>query len=367
MPPLLDLGAQHAPLRGEIDAAIGRVIDANEFIGGSELVAFESEFAAFLGCPHAVGVASGTDALRLALLACDIGPGDEVITSAMSFIATVAAILAVGATPVLVDPDPTTGLIDADTAAAAITSRTAALLPVHLYGQCVDLHAFAKLASRRGLALIEDACQAHGATRDGLVAGTVGDAAAFSFYPGKNLGALGDGGMLTTNGAALAERVVRLRDHGRSDRYLHTEVGATARLDGLQAAVLRIKLRHLEEWNAARREHARAYGKAFDELGIEHVAAQAGSVYHQYVLRCDDRDALAAGLGERGVGTAVHYPVPLHRQPALVGRVSIEGSLDGAEELAARCLSIPVYPELSGEERELVLTTIAVLQPTGVS
>jgi dTDP-4-amino-4,6-dideoxygalactose transaminase len=367
LPPLLDLGAQHAPLRAEIDAAIARVIDTSSLIGGAELEAFETEFAAFLGCRRAVGVASGTDALRLALIACGVGPGDEVITSAVSFVATAAAILAVGATPVLVDPDPASGLLEAPSAAAAITARTAALLPVHLYGQCIDLHAFAELAERHGLALIEDACQAHGATRDGLAAGTVGDAAAFSFYPGKNLGALGDAGALTTNRDELAERVARLRDHGRSERYLHLEVGATARLDALQAAVLRVKLRRLADWNSARREHARAYDAVFDELGIEHVAAVAGSVFHQYVLLDDERDRLAGGLAARGVGTGVHYPLALHHQPALAGRVRAGGSLEGAESLTARCLSIPVYPELSAPERDQIVAAVAALQPTGVS
>lgn len=359
--PLDDLAAQHGLLSGEIEAAIAGVLASNAFIGGPEVQAFEREFAAYLGCEYAVGLASGSDALRLGLQACGIGPGDEVITSAMSFIATVAAVLAVGATPVLVDPDPVTGLLEADAAAEAIGERTAALLPVHLYGQAVDLAAFKALAVRHDLALIEDACQAHGASRNGLVAGTVGDAAAFSFSPGKNLGALGDGGALTTSRAYIAERVSRMRDHGRLERYVHREVGENSRLDAIQAAVLRVKLRHLEAWNEARRGHAEAYDTAFDEQGIGHIrqAHGARSVFHRYVLLCDERDALAAALTELGIATAVHYPLALHRQPALAGRVRTLTPPVCAEAIAARCLSIPVFPELDKSRRRAIVDGIA--------
>jgi len=363
--PLLDLAAQHDPIRGELDRAMAAVLDCNGYIGGPEVDAFEAEFAVWVGSRHCVGVSSGTDALRLGLLACGVGPGDEVITSAMSFIATTAAILAVGATPVLVDPDPVSGLLTVDGVAAAINARTVALLPVHLYGQAVDLRAFRALADAHGLALVEDACQAHGARRDGLAAGAVGDVAAFSFYPGKNLGGFGDGGALTTSNREIAERVARLRDHGRSDRYTHGEIGATARLDALQAAVLRIKLRRLTDWNEARRAHGEFYDVAFDELGIDHVrqAADSESVFHQYVLLCDDRDGVASGLAARGIGTGIHYPVPLHRQPALAGRVLTAASLDGAENLAARCLSIPVFPELHDVARGEIVDAVAALHP----
>lgn len=359
--PLLDLGAQHAPLRAELDAAISRVVDATSFIGGAEVEAFEREFADFCGAEHCVTLSSGTEALRLGLVAAGVGPGDEVITTAMTFVATVEAIIGAGAAPVLVDPDPRTGLLEPAAAAAAITERTAALLPVHLYGQPVDLVAFRALADSAGLLLAEDACQAHGAERDGLRAGTVGDFAAFSFYPGKNLGALGDGGALTTGSRDLAERVARLRDHGRLDRYLHVDVGTTARLDAIQAAALRVKLPQLERWNAARREHAAAYDSAFSALGVAHVPELPGArgVYHQYVLLADDRDRLANALAGRGVATGVHYPVALHEQPALQGRIRVAGELTGAEQIALRALSLPVYPELTDEARTVVIGAIA--------
>ena len=362
--PLLDLGAQHAAMRAEIDVAIARVIDGGTFIGGDEVESFEREFAAQIGAAHCVGVGSGTAALALGLRALGIGPGDEVITSAMSFVATSAAILQVGATPVLVDPDCATGLLEADAVEGAITPATAALLPVHLYGQPVDLRAFRELADRHGLKLVEDACQAHGARRDGLAAGAVGDVAAFSFYPGKNLGALGDGGALTTRDAELAERVRRLRDHGRIDRYVHAEVGETARLDALQAAVLRVKLARLPAWNAARRANAARYDALLDEAGVDHVRQREGSesVFHQYVVLCEERDQLAAGLAERGIGTGIHYALPLHRQPALAGRMRCVGSLEGAESIAARCLSIPVHPDLSAEAVQEIAAATAELQ-----
>lgn len=357
---LLDLGAQHAPLRRQIDDAVASVIDSGNFIGGAHVDAFEAEFAAFCGVPHAVTVASGTVALQLALQAAGIGRGDEVVTSASSFFATVEAIVHVGATPVLVDPDPATGLLEPEAAAAAINERTAALLPVHLYGHCVDLRGFRALADRRGLFLLEDACQAHGARRDGLTAGSVGDAAAFSFYPGKNLGALGDGGALTTPSADLAARVARLRDHGRADRYVHREVGTTARLDAIQCAVLRVKLPHLPAWNARRVEHADAYDIAFTALGIPHVRRPDGaqSVYHHYVLRLPDRDAVADRLRAVGIGTGVHYPVPLHRQPALNGLWTAPAPLREAERLADSVLSIPVHPDLDERDRALVIDAV---------
>jgi dTDP-4-amino-4,6-dideoxygalactose transaminase len=328
--------------------------------------AFESEFAAFCGTPHAVTVSSGTAALQLALQAAGIGPGDEVVTSAMTFVATVEAIINAGATPVLADADPRTGLLEPAAAAAAITDRTAALLPVHLYGHCADLRGFRALADRHGLFLLEDACQAHGAERDGLRAGAAGDAAAFSFYPGKNLGALGDGGALTTGRADIAERVARLRDHGRRDKYLHGEIGTTARLDALQCAALRVKLPHLAGWNARRREHAAAYDAAFGPLGIDAIAAPEGarSVYHHYVLLCEDRDAVAAGLSQRGIGNGVHYPVALHQQPAVQGRAR-HGDLSGAERLASTVLSIPVHPDLTDDQRRDVIDAVVTVVPHG--
>ena len=355
--PLLDLAAQHAPLRAELEAALTGVMASGRFVGGAEVERFERDFAAFCGARHCVGVGSGTDALRLGLWAAGVGPGDEVVTTAMTFIATVEAILEVGALPVLADPDPLTGLLTVEAAEAAITDRTVALLPVHLYGQAVDLAGFRALADRRGLLLVEDACQAHGAERDGLRAGSVGDFAAFSFYPGKNLGAFGDAGALTTNDEALATRVALLRDHGREDHYLHAVSGTNSRLDAIQAAVLNVKLPRLEAWNAKRRANAAVYDA---ELGLPSVAQAPGSlpVYHHYVLLTDEREELIARLGERGVATGVHYPVPLHRQPGLTGRVVAASELEAADSLADTVLSIPVHPELSPEARELVIDSL---------
>ncbi len=366
---LLDLGAQHAPLRAELDAAIAEVLDTTGFIGGPAVEAFEADFADYTGAARCVTVSSGTAALALALQAAGVGPGDEVVTSAMSFVATVEAIVHTGATPVLADPDPATGLLTPDVAAAAITERTAALLPVHLYGHCVDLRGFRALADAHGLFLLEDACQAHGASREGLRAGAVGDAAAFSFYPGKNLGALGDGGALTTNRTDIAERVERLRDHGRVDKYLHGEIGTTARLDALQCAALRVKLPHLDSWNARRRANAAAYDAAFDALGLEVIKAppSATSVYHHYILLDDDRETLAASLGERDIASGVHYPVALHRQPAVEGHARCHGSLAGAERLARRVLSIPVHPDLTDAQRAAVVDAVAAAVPAGAS
>ncbi|HEY7437999.1 MAG TPA: DegT/DnrJ/EryC1/StrS family aminotransferase [Acidimicrobiia bacterium] len=361
MIPLLDIQAQHASIQAELDEAMAAVMRHGRFVGGPELAEFEQAFAGYCDASECVGCSSGTSAIALALRAGGIGPGDEVITSAFTFIATVEPIVEVGAEPVLTDVDPDTGLMRVEDCEAALTPRSAAILLVHLYGQPVDMTAFRELADRHGLKLIEDAAQAHGADWDGGRVGSLGDAAAFSFFPGKNLGALGDGGALTTSDPELARRARSLRDHGRVDKYRHDELGTNARLDTLQAAVLMTKLRHLDDWNEARRRHAHAYDAAFETLeGVEpmRVDAAARSVYHQYVVRVADRDAAVEALRRNGIAAGVHYPIPLHRQPALADRHG-ELNLPGAETLADEVLSLPVYPELSDGQRDEVVAALS--------
>jgi dTDP-4-amino-4,6-dideoxygalactose transaminase len=360
--PLLDLHAQHAAIREDIDAAIQRVLAHGRFVQGPEVAEFEEAFAAYCGTTHCIGASNGTAAIELVLRAAGIGAGDEVVTTALTFIATVEPIVLAGASPVLVDVDPETALVQADVVEAAITSRTAAILPVHLYGQPVDLDAFRAVADRHKLLLIEDAAQAHGARWRASRSGSLGDAATFSFFPGKNLGALGDAGCVTTNDDDLARRIRKLRDHGRTSKYSHDEVGTNARLDTLQAAVLAAKLPHLDAWNEARRRHARAYHEAFasvDGVSPIHVHEQAEAVYHQYVVRIMDRDTVREGLAKRGIASAVHYPIPLHKQPALEGAVGDD--YPNAERLADEVLSLPIFPELTAEQRGDVVTAVAAL------
>ena len=361
MIPLNDLHAQHASIRDELDEAIRTVMSHGQFVAGPEVQVFEEAFARYCDAAECVGVASGTDALTLALRASGVGPGDEVVTTALTFIATVESIVEVGATPVLVDPDPATALLRAEQVEAAITERTAALVPVHLYGQPVDMEAFRGLADRHGLLLVEDAAQAHGAAWDGGAVGTLGDAATFSFFPGKNLGALGDAGAIVTSDAALSERLRSLRDHGRADKHRHDVLGVNARLDTLQAAVLGVKLRHLDRWTEQRRSHAAAYDEAFRQVpGVNPIRVEgpARAVYHQYVVRLADRDAALEALRERGVAAGVHYRVPLHRQPALAG-IADSFECPNAERLAAEVLSLPVYPELTAQDRQTVVDAVA--------
>jgi dTDP-4-amino-4,6-dideoxygalactose transaminase len=356
---LLDLAAQHASLREELDAAISRVRAHGQFVGGPEIAEFEEAFADFCDARYCIGTSSGTSAIELTLRAAGIGPGDEVVTTPFTFIATVAPIVLAGARPILVDVDPATGLMQIDAVEAAISRRTAALVPVHLYGQTVDLDRFRAVADRHKLFLIEDAAQAHGAEWRGSRAGSVGDASTFSFFPGKNLGAFGDAGCVTTDDEILSARIRKLRDHGRTDKYHHAEVGTNARLDTLQAAVLLTKLPHLDAWNERRRRHAAAYDQAFAGVtGIEAIRITDGAlpVYHQYVIRLADRDGARDALRELGIGTGVHYPVPLHRQPALAGLVA--GDFPVAERLAREVLSIPVFSELSQGCRDSVIAGV---------
>lgn len=366
--PLLDLAAQHAAIGEELDAALAGVLAHGRFVGGPDVARFEDEFARYCGVAHCVGCASGTDALTLALRVAGVGRGDEVITTAMTFVATVESIVEVGATPILVDCDASTALVTPDAVEAAISPRTAAVVVVHLYGQPVDLQAFRALVDRRGLLLFEDAAQAHGAAWDGVRVGSVGDAASFSFFPGKNLGALGDAGAVTTNRADLADSLRRLRDHGRIDKYRHEFLGVNSRLDSLQAAVLSVKLRHLDAWNQARTAHAAAYDAVFcDSDMVEPIrqAPQATSVFHQYVVRVNDRQRIQQRLATAGYQTGVHYPLALNRQPALSGMLEPD-SYPNADRLAEHVLSLPVFPELPVERREALIETLLAETQTRV-
>lgn len=349
--PLIDLASVHAPVRDELIAAFTRMLDSSSFIGGHEVEAFEGELAEHTGVAHAVGLGSGTAALQLTLMAAGIGPGDEVILPANSFFATAEAVMGAGATPVLVDVDGATALIDPAAAAAAVTERTAAVIPVHLYGQPADMDRVNELAARHGLFVLEDAAQAIGATWNGSPAGGLGHAGAISFYPGKNLGALGDAGAVTTNDEALARRVRQLRSHGEETRHHHVVSGFTERLDAIQAAFLRIKLRQLPEAHALRMEAVAEYHRLLQGqpgVGLLATDRRAGHVHHLMVVLVDERDRVLAQLNEHGVGAAVHYPTPIHLQPGCFGSVKA-GDLPEAEGLCRRVLSLPMYPGLGHE------------------
>jgi dTDP-4-amino-4,6-dideoxygalactose transaminase len=365
--PLVDLKAQYAAIRSQVDAAMQQVLESTQFIMGPQVAAFEEAFAAYCGVAHCVGVGSGTAALELVLRALEVGPGDEVITVAHTFIATAEAISAVGATPVFVDIDPQTYTLDPDALAAAVGPATRAVIPVHLYGQPADMTRINAVAKAHGLAVIEDAAQAHGATWQGRRAGGLADAACFSFYPGKNLGAYGDAGAVTTQRADIAERVRLLRNHGRRSKYVHDERGFGHRLDTLQAAILSAKLPYLDGWTAARRQLARRYDEAMaDQLAdhgvvLPYVAPDAEAAWHLYVLRSAARDELVNGLNRQRIGAGVHYPLPLHLQPAYADLGYKAGALPVTEAVAASCLSLPLYPEM-GEARLLrVVDAMAAL------
>ncbi len=370
--PQVDLRAEYAALKEEIDPAIAAVVAEAAFIRGPFTSRFEQEWAAFCGASHAVGCASGTAAIELALAALGIGPGDEVITTPLTFIATVEAIIHAGARPVLADIDPQTCNLSAEAAAAAIGPRTRALLPVALYGQPADLAAFRRLAGRYGLFLVEDAAQAHGAAWAGQRTGSDGmtDVSTFSFYPGKNLGAYGDAGALVTADGAIADRARRLADHGRAEKYTHGLVGYNYRLDGLQGAILSAKLRHLEAWNATRRRLAARYDAllatlvARGALRLVYQAPEAHSVYHLYVVRIapppasPGRDIVWARLRAAGVEAQVHYPVPLHLQPALAHLGYREGAFPHAERAASEVLSLPIHPFLTEAQQDEVVAAL---------
>jgi dTDP-4-amino-4,6-dideoxygalactose transaminase len=356
--PFLDLKTQLASIRPEIDTAIARVLDSAHFILGDEVDAFETEFAAFCGTRACVGVDTGISALELTLRAAGIGPGDEVITVAHTFIATVSAISFSGATPVLVEVDPTTYLMDPRRVEAAITPRTRAVVPVHLYGQTVDMDPLMDIARRHRLFVLEDACQAHGARYKGRRAGGLGHAAAFSFYPGKNLGAAGDAGAVTTDDPDLAGRIRMLRNYGQSAKYHHDMLAFNRRLDSLQAAILRVKLRHLDDWNAGRRRAAAAYAERLAglSLALPVVAPDNEPVWHLYVVRAADRDALRRHLDEAGVDTGLHYPVSIHRQPAYPEFAGLRFPI--SEGIADQCLSLPLFAELTDNQIDQVARAV---------
>lgn len=359
--PFVDLGAQYRTIASEMDQAISQVIRETDFILGREVHLFEEEFAAFCEAHYAIGVDSGTSALELALRAFDIGPGDEVITAANSFIASALAISHAGGTPVLVDVDPYTYTLDVTAIERAITRRTKAVIPVHLYGHPAHMDPIRQLADKHGLVVIEDACQAHGARYKGKRVGSLGHAAAFSFYPGKNLGAYGDGGMVVTNDRKVAKRLEMLRNYGQKEKYKHLFRGYNRRLDTMQAAILRVKLKYLEKWNAARRWNAMLYQKHLEGSGVV-VPGEAGgaeAVWHLYVIRTGRRDALKEYLAGKGVNAGIHYPVPIHLQPAYEDLGHKRGDFPVTEAYADRILSLPLYAELTPEQIEHVSSAIS--------
>jgi dTDP-4-amino-4,6-dideoxygalactose transaminase len=373
--PMLDLSRQYASIREEILAAVTRACDSQRYILGDETVAFEREFAALCGSADAIGCASGTDALWLAMAAAGIGPGDTVITTPFSFFATASSILRTGAKPIFVDVAPET----LNLAPAKLEERlqnapqgVRAVMPVHLYGQCADMDGIDRIATEFKLNVIEDAAQAVGATWNGRHAGALGLAAAFSFYPTKNLSAFGDAGAVTTHDARLAERMRSLRNHGGKQRYYHDEVGANSRLDAIQAAILRVKMPHLQKWNDARRERARTYGRLLTSAGLTKTGGNAAApvvllktlpgahhIYHQYVIRVRDRDKLRAFLNERGVGSEIYYPIPLHLQKCFAYLGYTPGDLPEAERAALDVLALPMFAELEEDEQRYVVESIA--------
>lgn len=360
MVPFLDLKAQYQSIKPEIEAAIARVLETGQYVLGDEVSAFEREFAAYCGAAHGVALNSGTSALQLALLAAGVGPGDEVITVPFTFVATAAAIGYTGARVVFVDIDERSLTMDASQIEKAITARTKAIVPVHLYGQTADMGPIRTVAARHGLAVIEDAAQAHGAKYGDQPAGSLGDMGCFSFYPSKNLGAYGEGGMVVTSNAGFAEKIRVLRDWGQQKKYQHDVRGFNARMDGFQGAVLRVKLRHLPVWTARRRSLARLYHKGLGAtaLTLPTEMPYATHVYHLYTVRTPDRDGLQTALRADGVATALHYPIPVHLQPAYADLGLTRGSFPIAERAAAEVLSLPMFPEMTGAQIDAVIGAV---------
>lgn len=362
--PLVDLRRQHAAIQAEVLEAVTRVIESQSFILGPEVKTFESEVASRLGVKSAIGVASGSDALFLALVAAGVCPGHEVITSPFSFIATAEAISRIGATPIFADIDEASFNLDPHQALTRISLKTKAILPVHLFGQCALMEPLIQVARERDLAIVEDAAQAFGARRDGTEVGAIGDLGCFSFFPSKNLGAWGDGGMVVTRHTELGERIMRLRAHGGAKHYVSEEIGLNSRLDALQAAVLRVKLRHIENWSQARRSVARYYHRLFEENGLaEKVRLPREDhgvfhVYNQFTIRCERREDLRAYLTAKGIGSAVYYPLPLHLQPCFSHLGHKIGDFPVAEKASLEVLSLPMHPFLSRLEQERVVETI---------
>ena len=358
--PLLDLKAQYADIKGDLDQAVHRVLDSARFIGGPEVSGLEEEVARYCRTAHAIACASGTDALLLALRGLDIGPGDEVVTSAFSFFASAGTVANVGARPVFVDIDPRTFNLDPHRLEAAITPLTKAVVAVHLFGQCCDLTAVKAVCDKHQLFLIEDAAQAIGSEWEGRRAGSVGDLGAFSFFPSKNLGAAGDGGLMTAQDLALAERVRLLREHGAKPKYYHALVGTNSRLDALQAAILRVKLRHLDRWSEKRAKNAAFYDQLFEgaRLARPYRDARTRHIYNQYVIRLPQRDALRQHLADRGIGTEIYYPVPLHLQQCFAPLGYREGDMPQSEAAAREVLALPIYPELTEEQIRYVAACV---------
>jgi dTDP-4-amino-4,6-dideoxygalactose transaminase len=361
--PFLDLKAHHDPIRKEVDAAIAQVIDANAFAGGPFVAKFEKEFAAYCGASHCIGVGNGTDALWLPLLALGVGPGDEVITVPSTFMATAEAISYTGARPNFVDIDEQTYTMDPSLLEKAITPRTKAIIPVHLFGQAADMEPILDIAGAHGIPVIEDACQAHGALYKGKKVGTFGVAAAFSYYPGKNLGAFGEAGGITTNDAALAQKMQVFRDHGQAKKYYHSHVGWNARMDGIQGAVLSVKLKHLDVANARRRSHALLYDQLLG--GLEQVitpfeAPHNQHVYHVYAVRVQDRNQVLQAMADKGISCGIHYPVPVHLQEAYRFLGYRAGSFPVAERCAEEFLSLPMFPELTPEQVHTVVDELTL-------
>jgi dTDP-4-amino-4,6-dideoxygalactose transaminase len=362
--PFVDLKTQFRALREEIVPRVTRVMEDATFILGPDVAEFEENFASYVGTRHCIGVESGTAALQLALEALRIGPGDEVIIPANTYIASAIAVSAVGARPVLVDADRAY-LLDPELLEGAVTARTKAIMPVHLYGQAVPMDPIVDFARKHELYVVEDASQAHGARWNGRRVGSLGDVGTFSFYPGKNLGAYGDGGAIVTDDAALADRLRLLRDFGQRKKYEHAIKAGNCRLDSIQAAVLDVKLRHLDAWNEARRRHAASYDAKLSRIGVKRPVRlhEEGHVYHLYVIEVEGRDRVAAALRERGVATGIHYPIPIHLQPAYADLERGRGSFPRTERSAERILSLPMFPELTEAQIELVTDALASAQP----
>jgi dTDP-4-amino-4,6-dideoxygalactose transaminase len=362
--PYLDLRAQYQTLRGEVLSAFEEICESTSFAQGRATSEFETKFAAYCGVDHCVSLNSGTSALHLALRCLEVGPGDEVVTVSMTFIATAWAISYVGATPVFVDIDPVRRTLNPDNLEAAITSRTKAIIPVHLYGMPAEMDRIMAIAERHGIPVIEDAAQAHGARYRGRRVGQFGRIACFSFYPSKNLGAYGEGGALITNDPSIAQRARSLRDHAQSERYLHDEIGYNYRMDSFQGAVLSIKLNHLDDWNTARIDCARRYAELLEDSSYKLPAHLSDSecVWHCYVIETPERDRVRSGLQDVGIQSAVHYPVPIHLQKAYAHLNYRSGDLPVTEALCEHCLSLPIYPELSKEKISHVASVLVDLQ-----
>ncbi len=362
--PLLDLKAQYTTIRDQVQDAIERVLESQQFILGAEVEALEQEIAAYSQCEFGIGMSSGTDAILVALMALDIRPGDQVIIPAYTFFATAGCVARLGAQPVFVDVDPQTFNLDPAKIKAAITPRTRALMPVHLFGQCAEMEPIVELAHKHNLAIIEDAAQAIGSDYRGQRAGAMGHLGCFSFFPSKNLGGIGDGGMITTNDRALAERVRLLRNHGAHPKYYHKLIGGNFRLDAIQAAVLRVKLNYLDQWSAARQKNAARYRQLFAEAQLEMIGLPIEEpdrrhIYNQFVIRIPERDALAAYLKQNNIGTEIYYPVPLHLQECFAELGYRVGDFPESECAANETLALPIYPELSDAQQRAVVDAIA--------